>query len=252
VKQLALLIVLVITACLVCGAQNFDLAVMKTLSPKIRVQSGSIEKSPSILYIRGGTMILILKWAYGLQTYEIEGPNWIQWRETNDMPRYDIIAKFPETSTDQQVRQMLQYLLQERVGLRAHYVMRERSIYAASIGSDGFKVKFSGKNEQSIVPRIVNTEEVEISFKDSTMKQVCLELSKWLQVPLIDNTNLGEKRFSVVMKFRRDQANTQDLDSIHNSILSGLKKDLGLNVSKSKSPVKVLVVDSINQNPTAN
>jgi len=51
-------------------------------------------------------MIRLLEWAYDLKDYEISGPDWIKSEE-----RYDIIAKAAGPASNEQMRPMLQTLL---------------------------------------------------------------------------------------------------------------------------------------------
>jgi uncharacterized protein (TIGR03435 family) len=77
----------------------------------------------------------LIRTAYGLKPYQLEGPSWI------NMERFDIAAKLPDGATKDDVNPMLQTLLAERFGLTAHREKKERPVYALVVGKDGPKLK---------------------------------------------------------------------------------------------------------------
>ena len=76
--------------------------------------------------------ILLLQ-AYGIPTYQIQGaPAWL------DSERFDIAAKTPEGTQQDQVMLMIRSLLIERFKLVAHRETRESAVYALVLArSDG-------------------------------------------------------------------------------------------------------------------
>jgi uncharacterized protein (TIGR03435 family) len=76
----------------------------------------------------------LIKYAYKLKGYQIVGPAWL---EAN---AFEIRAKLPEGGTKEQVREMMQSLLEERFKLAYHHENRERSVYALIVSKDGHKL----------------------------------------------------------------------------------------------------------------
>ena len=66
-----------------------------------------IERTPSTLTMRNVTLAACVRWAYGLQSFQVTGPGW------TESDRYDIIAK-AASATEPQLRLMLRTLLDER------------------------------------------------------------------------------------------------------------------------------------------
>ena len=77
---------------------------------------------------------LILR-AYGLSPSQASGPDWM------DSLRFDILAKLPEGATQDQLPEMLQWLLVERFGLVAHGETKDLPGYALVLGKGGPKMK---------------------------------------------------------------------------------------------------------------
>lgn len=73
--------------------------------------------------------------AYDVKGYQISGPAWL------DSERFDVVAKVPQGATKEQVRIMMQNLLQERFKLVVHHETKEMPMYALVVGKGGPKMK---------------------------------------------------------------------------------------------------------------
>jgi uncharacterized protein (TIGR03435 family) len=62
--------------------------------------------------------------AYKLKPYQVAGPDWMKTQ------RWDIMAKLPDGATKEQVLEMLQALLEERFGRKAHKEQRESAVWS--------------------------------------------------------------------------------------------------------------------------
>ena len=79
----------------------------------------------------------LIAFAYNIGSFQISGPKWIF---TN---LYDIEATFPEGTSPEKEREMLQSLLRDRFQLHFHVEQREEKGYALVVGKDGAKLKKS-------------------------------------------------------------------------------------------------------------
>jgi uncharacterized protein (TIGR03435 family) len=222
-------------------AQSFDVASVKLLPDNRGILTGSVKRQGGTLYMRGLTLGWAIRWAYDLQQYELAGPDWIQWRADNQMPRYDIEGKSGTATTAAEVRPMLQGLLAERFGLKSHYEDRPMDVLVVKAGAitsfvDGGEPTFTLKGTV-------------LEIRSATMRELCDDLSLGLHIPLIDETGFGEKRFDASVRIL---AEGKSLDEWISATVAGLHKDLGVTVSKAKMPIKVMVVDAINKTPTSN
>src|ERR1700722_3983486 len=75
--------------------------------------------------------------AFGVKTYQISGPAWI------DTERFDIVAKVPQGATKDDVKLMLQNLLAERFKLTLHREKKDLPMYALVVAKRGPTMKES-------------------------------------------------------------------------------------------------------------
>jgi uncharacterized protein (TIGR03435 family) len=72
-----------------------------------------------------------LEWvasAYGVQEYQIAGPDWIR------IERYDVTGKAANPSTPEELMAMLQTMLSERFRVRAHQETKELPVCTVTLG----------------------------------------------------------------------------------------------------------------------
>jgi uncharacterized protein (TIGR03435 family) len=81
------------------------------------------------------TLRTLIQRAWKLRTYQIAGPG------TLDGAQYDVEARVPEATTEEQFQQMLQNLLADRFHLATHHEAREQEVYELSIAKGGHKLE---------------------------------------------------------------------------------------------------------------
>ncbi len=79
----------------------------------------------------------LLMYAYGVKLFQITGPDWMA------TTRFDIVAKMPDGSTNEDAPRMLQSLLEERFKLTTHRTGVEHPVLALVVGKGGLKLKAS-------------------------------------------------------------------------------------------------------------
>ncbi len=77
----------------------------------------------------------LIQYAYGVLPIQVTGPEFLK------TARFDIVAKLPSGTTDEQAPQMMQALLAERFGLKVHREKKETQIYALVVGKNGVNPK---------------------------------------------------------------------------------------------------------------
>ncbi len=218
--------------------------------------------------------------AYGLPRYQLSAPGW------TFNQRFDVAAKFPEGATPFQLPQMLQWLLAERFGLVAHVETRELAGFALLVGKNGAKMKPGEPDSdaaQEPVPtsrlaRMGHTLDMLWSYDEkalgSSVSPVAVNLLRFnarrmpmeglaqlladrLNVPVIDMTGLQGDYYQVTLDLPipgapagEPVAGLPPVDPI-GAMLATVEK-LGLKLERRKTPIEVLVVDSVNRLPTAN
>src|SRR5258706_16442869 len=103
---------------------TFDVASIHRLKP-VAGEGGrdKIERTPTSLTMRNVTLSTCVKWAYGVQSFQVTGPFW------TGAERYDIVARTPAAASQQKLRAMLQSLLAERFKLEIHRDTKEMQVY---------------------------------------------------------------------------------------------------------------------------
>jgi uncharacterized protein (TIGR03435 family) len=125
---------------------SFEVASIKPAPPPvdgrmmIRMGGGPGSADPGrIDWVNVALRQMIVK-AYGIKDYQLTAPEWMS------SARFNVDAKIPPNTTEDQLNLMLQGLLAERFGLKIHREQKELPIYALVVGKNGPKLKESTEN----------------------------------------------------------------------------------------------------------
>jgi uncharacterized protein (TIGR03435 family) len=77
----------------------------------------------------------VIMGAYRVKDYQLSGPDWMK------QVRVDIVGTLPKGATEDNIPEMLQWLLAERFGLKVHRETKEHPEYALVVAKGGAKVK---------------------------------------------------------------------------------------------------------------
>lgn len=237
-RAIPLLIVLAIRAqSQAAAAPQFEAASIKPAAPRtggLRFGGG-----PGRIHYTSVTLREVISRAYQVQTYQVEGPEWLDTRQ------FDIVATLPQGAPDSQIPAMLQTLVEDRFRLHAHwedrsvngYVLRSRT---GRGGNNRLKrsdapgrggVAFMGDKLQAV---------------NATMAAFCGLLTNLLGVPVQDETGL-EGAYDFHAAVDMENAGSPGTASILTAI-----RDLGLTLDSRKLAMKHLIVDNADRVPTAN
>jgi uncharacterized protein (TIGR03435 family) len=212
--------------------------------------------------------------AYGLQPYQVSGPDWME------SLRFDVLAKLPEGATGDQLPGMLEWLLVERFGLAAHGETRELPALALVVGKGGPKMKPAAPDagapaEPSPVGRtldglmgaspdgpfgagtiaMTSGGGLHIEVAKMPMDALATVLASWLREPVIDMTGLPGK-YQVTLDFSLPGTPGGDAPGMASepmgASMSSAVERLGLRLERRKAPIAVLVVDRVQRVPTEN
>lgn len=123
------------------GKLEFDVATVRPAPPpeggriRVMLSGGPGSQDPGRLNYENQTLRNVMAQAYGVRTYQISGPAWV------DQERYNFTAKVPAGATKEQFREMLQNLLLDRFKMTVHRETRELPAYALVVGKGGPKLK---------------------------------------------------------------------------------------------------------------
>ena len=257
----------------------FEVASVKiTSSPERDPGSrfGSIQYSPDTLTLRKASMALMVRWAYGLGSIQISGPDWMQ----HPPPFYDIVAKASGPVRESQMRLMLRTLLGERFHLAVHWRKKEIPVTALLVAKGGPKfhksdgkyypergleapLQFLGLDGKVHIQRILDQGHVRDSYTNIPMNDFATVLATWAsktpydQAPVVNMTGLqGSFDFVIILDRPGSAKNEGGEESAPDDPLADMQrilpKQLGLVLERRKAMVDVLVVDRLDKEPTPN
>lgn len=197
-----------------------------------------------------------------------------------EVDRYDIQAKAPEGSDQRQLtREMLQTLLENRFGLKYHWITEQRRVYELTVDQSGLKIKHADcvrGEDNEFVPLNKRGDPVNCGFTGAgfdplnqrlKMTGTIAELAKGLSIttPLlnvIDRTGLDGTfeislhwvNCSVRLSIEPDDPDTpRGVPECNGgpSLFDAVRQQLGLKLERTTGPVRVMVVDNL-EKPSEN
>src|SRR5258707_1077654 len=97
--------------------------------------SSSWHSRPANIDMKNVMLRTVIMAAYKLKDYQISGPAWLQ------TERYDIVAKAPFGTPEEQLEPMLRTLLAERFKLEVHRETKDSPVYGLVLAKGGLKLK---------------------------------------------------------------------------------------------------------------
>ena len=223
--------------------------------------------------------------AYGVRVLQIVGPEWL------GSEKFDIAAKLPDGATSAQIPEMLQRLLEERFHLRAHREMREFAVYALETAKAGVHLREvpdpdTGQTAAQTVNVTVTGTAAGVGYnfgngstllftpqgfdgRKVSMQNLAETLCWYLDRAVVDMTGLKGK-YDFLLDVSGDDSRAMSIRggvvagvALPPSVLTALDKPwgdslrsslnkAGLTLASRKSPLEVVVVDSIEKQPTEN
>lgn len=188
------------------------------------------------------TLESVIQRAFTLNRDQIVGPSWLQ------TLRYDIVAKVPEGTSQDQIPTMLQTLLSERFRFAAHHEKRRGAVYALVVGKKGLKIRPTTDSGPSSMK--VSMGQVRRISGRLTINNLINVLAASVDRPIEDRTGI---RGALDVKMEWAAANaSEEVTASLPSVFTALQETLGLRLVPYKGPTDVLVVDHIQKQPTEN
>ena len=222
---------------------TFDVASIRLSQKEVKFErDGETQISAGTLRMRDVRLSTCIRFAYKVQQAQIVGLPGM------DDQHYDIIAKAPQGTTEEQMRPMLQALLAERFHLAFHREQRALDGYILTVLPKGIKFKSSIDQHGEMFRE---NSAMGMVGKNITMQELADYVSGPLEAPLADGTNLpGE--YDLAIDFTKYVDGPRDILSSVLSVLNAtFKGDLGLQLTRSKGVFDMIVVDG-SQPPTEN
>jgi uncharacterized protein (TIGR03435 family) len=184
----------------------------------------------------------IVQLAYNVDAKQVEGkPIWL------DSDCYDIKAK-PEGGlklTREQLRPLLQDLLQQRFHLTVHHETRLVSGYALVVAKSGTKLQ---PTKGGVMPNWRDDfSPGNLKGRNLTTAFLAQQLTPAAGLPCVDRTSLTGN-YDISVEYNAEL----DPNSPLPSLFTALQESLGLKLEPQKVPVDFLVIDHIDRTPTEN
>lgn len=199
--------------------------------------------------IRRATLLDLIKTAYGVDPDVVfGGPSWLEW------DRFDVTAKSPANTPPATVKLMLQALLADRFKLVVHKDTRPVQGFLLTVGTGKAKLKAAdGSGEAGCHAYGQRTNWV-ATCRNMSMEAFAATLreldGRYLTGPVADQTNLtGAWDFDLKWT---DKRTVSDAGPDGVTLFYAVDRQLGLKLEPGKVPMPVLVVDHVNEKPTAN
>jgi len=223
--------------------------------------------------------------AFAMRPGQVVGPDWLA------QSRFDVAAKIPDGVSATHVPEMLQQLLASRFQLQFHRDQREFPVYVLTAAKDGVKLKASESAPgEEVRPGNLNVTgtgsgqgvAVDLGGGSSftlannrlevtkvTMESLANVLRLMMDRPVIDPTGVAGT-YDVLLELTPDDyqaalirsavnqgvvlppAALSVLDNVAGDPFSNQLDRFGLHLDSRKSPLDVIVIDSIRRTPTDN
>ena len=220
----------------------FEVASVKPTAHRRNAEGLSITDlritSPERLVGINATLDECIRWAYNVKEYQISGPDWLN----SDAASYDIEAKAPPGTTQQQIRLMFQTLLRERFKLALHRDTRLLPVYLLTVGKNGPRLQSAASENNSGLTSYGSRDGVRVIGDSATMEALAQRLSRDLDRPVFDKTGIQGK-FRIKLEWAREG----DGPSVFAAV-----QDLGLKLEGFKATIEILVIDSAESIPAEN
>jgi uncharacterized protein (TIGR03435 family) len=180
--------------------------------------------------------------AYDVASPQIQiangGPAWVK----NIDGRFTLMAKAADSSstTEQQLRVMLQGLLADRFELKFHRETRLTDGFAMTVAKSGPKLKKSEEGAEETPFRVgTRRDHIDLVVKRLSMAKLALFFTMSAELgggpgPVVDKTGLeGDFAFSL-----------NSDEKVGPSLFTAMQEQLGLKLEPQKVPIERLVIDS--------
>ncbi len=225
-------------------------------------------EGPDRIRLQDWSLLDLIAAAYSVRATQVSGPAWL-----SDQG-FDIEATVPDGTPTAELNVMLQSLLEERFGLKAHRATRTGKGFALTVAKDGPRltlaspppVPIEGLSEeerktqaqQNIEANLASmrkrTQEASedgtrrsvnfVSWHAITTGELAAQLERFTEAPVIDETGLTGK-YSVTLE------TSKNADGVGTSVFDAVDK-LGLKLEPRKVTAETVIVDQVSKSPTPN
>ena len=199
---------------------------------------------PDGLILTNYPLDTLIAYAYQLQFFRVVGvPAW-----TRDA-HFDIAAKAAGPISDEQRRLMLRSLLVERFHLKAHFEMREHTVYVMTLAradkSLGPGLKPRPECDASPCESGGTGRQDSIVIRNVTLSQFASGMLSNVRRELVFDETGVPGRFDVELSWRPETST--DTDDVRPALVTAIQEQLGLKLEPQRRPIEMLVIESIDR-----
>ena len=220
-----------------------------SIRPNSDGRSAPLDIGPKTFGASGMSLDDLIQWAFDVRDFQVTGvPDWLK------SARYDVQAKAGDSTSESQMRLMLQALLTDRCHLQLHRETKEFSVYALTIAKNGPKLQATKGTSRNTIQVRTGT----LSGFGAPMATLAKALTMLVERPVLDKTDIdGNYDFkldydpSTVYSREAALGNPPAPVPGASSIFTALQGQLGLRLDSQKGPLEILVVDRL-EKPSEN
>jgi uncharacterized protein (TIGR03435 family) len=195
------------------------------------------------IVITNWTLKRLIERAYLVKPFQVISPSW------TEAVHFDITAKYPPDTKDNDRALMLRTLLEDRFKLAAHEESKEMPGYALVPAKSGFKLKPADPGPNGMSSN--GGKSVTLKATKVSMPELADFVARQLGDTVIDKTGV-DGVYDFELRWTSEQAaNAGDADA-GPSLAAAIQETLGLRLQPQKLPVKIIVVDHVERVPIEN
>lgn len=216
---------------------------------------GWVRFTPGGLTAENAPLRFIITFAYHIRDFQLAGaPGWIE------SERYEISAKAEGKPSPDQIRLMLQSLLEDRFRLKIRRGTEQRTAYLLTPAKGGLKLPDSGADCAALAddPPAKGKSKFQCGSwfgsddRFTGMKISMTQFGEWLSNqlgrPVIDRTGYTGQ-FDIQLHWSTDDQ--ADSPNAAPAIFTAVQEQMGVKIESGKGPVEILTIDHV-EKPDAN
>jgi len=188
----------------------------------------------------------MIEQAYNVKSFQVTGPDWME------SVNFDLAAKYPPETRDEDKLLMLRALLEDRFKLAIHRESKDRQGYALVIAKGGFKLKpvdaAGGPSTNSNSNGRVTT----VTASKVPMAQVVDFVARRMGETVVNKTGI-EGAYDFKLRYVNDDQSPETPETAGvPTLANALQENLGLRLQPQKVPVEFIIVDHVERTPIEN
>lgn len=244
-------------------------------------KGGPASSDPGFWRCTNATITMLVLRGYDIKNYQLTAPDWM-----GNM-NYEISAKLPPGTTNEQFREMIRNLLSDRFKLEFHRTQKEMAIYDMVVAKGGLKLKEwvdkpadgakndppgwggSGKGPATDgdgypnIPKDCNgcmsinaAGKARYRGSKQSIENFADMVGNQLRMPVSDKTGLTGN-YDITLSWNsgggvRKQPEADADADVELTMEAAIQQQLGLKLESRKGPVDMIVVDKAERNPAEN